>query len=156
MGCSEMPDNFVFQVTERSNELLITMSGSITEATRFEPPDPRGRRVIIDARGIERMNSMGVRNWIDFMDHLHTRTRDIVIRHLPPEMVAQASMIRTFIGPSRIESFLSPWFCPGCDNTHEQLHAYADELPHSIPCPRCRTPMELDWDRDAYLAFRTA
>lgn len=151
-----MPDNFVFQVTDHPGELLITIGGAITEETRLEVPNVRGRRVVIDTRGVERMNSMGVRNWIDFMDRLHAQTRDIVIRHMPPPMVSQASMISTFTGHSRVESFLSPWYCPACDNTVEQLHSFGDELPFTIPCTRCRMPMELDWDRDSYLAFRSA
>jgi len=151
-----MADDFVFQVTERPRELLITVAGVVSEEARLEVPDARGRRVIIDARGVERMNSMGVRNWIDFIDSLQQQTPEIIIRHLPPVMVSQASMITTFIGRSRVESFLSPWYCPRCENTLEQLHAFTDDLPHSIQCPKCRSAMELDWDRDAYLAFRTA
>jgi anti-anti-sigma regulatory factor len=151
-----MSDHFVFHVTEGASELLITVAGTLSEDSRLEVPAVRGRRVIIDARRVERINSMGVRNWIDFIEQLHDQSHDVVIRHLPPAMVSQASMITTFIGKSRIESFLSPWYCPGCENTLEQLHGYRDELPRSIPCPQCRTPMELDWDRDAYLAFRTA
>jgi anti-anti-sigma regulatory factor len=151
-----MAVEFAFHVTERSGELFITVAGVVSEESRLDVPDARGRRVIIDVRGVERMNSMGVRNWIHFIEKLQAQSHDIVIRHMPPAMVSQASMITTFIGRSRVESFLSPWFCPGCDNTVEQLHAYHDELPLAIPCPKCRAPMELDWDRDAYLAFRTA
>ena len=151
-----MADDFVFQVTDRPGELLITVSGIVSEEAKLEAPDARGRRVIIDTRGVERMNSMGVRNWIDFMDQLQSQTPDIVIRQLPPAMVSQASMITNFIGRGRIESFLSPWFCTNCENTLEQLHGYRDDLPPAIQCPKCRAPMELDWDREAYLAFRTA
>jgi anti-anti-sigma regulatory factor len=151
-----MADDFVFQVTDHPGELVITVSGVVSEEARFEAPDPRGRRVIIDARGVERLNSMGVRNWIDFMDELQARSADIVIRQMPPAMVSQASMITNFIGRCRVESFLSPWYCPNCENTLEQLHGFRDDLPASIQCPRCRAPMELDWDREAYLAFRTA
>lgn len=151
-----MAEDFALQVTEGPAELLVTLSGTVTETSRFDLPDPRGRRVIIDARGIERMNSLGVRNWVDFIEQLETRSPDIVIRRLPPVMVWQAGMISTFVGRSRIESFLSPWICPRCETTLEQLHGYFDEVPLSISCPSCRSAMELDWDRDAYLSFRTA
>lgn len=151
-----MAEDFALQVTEGPAELLVTLSGTVTETSRFDLPDPRGRRVIIDARGIERMNSLGVRNWVDFIEQLETRSPDVVIRRLPPVMVWQAGMISTFVGRSRIESFLSPWICPRCETTLEQLHGYFDEVPLSISCPSCRSAMELDWDRDAYLSFRTA
>ena len=149
-------DGFVLQLSERPGELLVTMAGAISETTTFAVPDVRGRRVIIDPRGVERLNSMGVRNWIDFIERLQSEALDVVIRHLPPAMVSQASMITTFIGNTRVESFLSPWYCPSCENTLEQLHGYRDNVPAAISCPRCRAPMELDWDRDAYLAFRSA
>jgi rubredoxin len=63
-------------------------------------------------------------------------------------------MISIFLGNARIESFLSPWFCPRCENTLEQVHGFGDDIPRSIRCPKCGDHMELDWDRDAYLAFR--
>ncbi|HTE55047.1 MAG TPA: STAS domain-containing protein [Kofleriaceae bacterium] len=151
-----MAEEFALRVTDSPRELLITVAGVVSEEAKLEVPDPHGRRVVIDVRGVERMNSMGVRNWIDFMERLQSRTSEIVIRQMPPAMVSQASMITTFIGDSRVESFLSPWYCPGCENTIEQLHGYLDDLPIAIACPKCRTPMELDWDREAYLAFRTA
>jgi hypothetical protein len=151
-----MAEEFSFNVNEGPGELLVTVSGVVSEASQFAVPDPRGRRVVIDARGVERMNSLGVRNWIDFIERLEMQSPDVVIRRLPPVMVWQAGMITTFIGRSRVESFLSPWFCPRCEATLEQLHGYYDEVPYSIACPQCRSPMELDSDRDAYLSFRTA
>jgi anti-anti-sigma regulatory factor len=154
--CFAMADEFALQVNEGPREMLITVAGVFSEESRLEVPDPRGRRVIIDTRGVTRMNSMGVRNWIDFVELLEQRSPEVVIRQMPPVMVSQASMITSFVGRSTIESFLSPWFCPRCENAVEELHGFHDPLPTSIACPKCRTPMELDWDRDAYLAFRTA
>ena len=151
-----MADEFALQVNEGPREMLITVAGVFSEESRLEVPDPRGRRVIIDTRGVTRMNSMGVRNWIDFVELLQQRSPEVIIRQMPPVMVSQASMITSFVGRSTVESFLSPWFCPSCENSLEQLHGFHDALPTSIACPKCRTPMELDWDRDAYLAFRTA
>lgn len=151
---AESGPRFLFRVEERPGEFLVTVEGNIDEESQMEPPDVRGRRVVINPQGVESINSMGVRGWIQMMDRLTAQASEVVVVNLPPVMVTQASMITTFLGRARVESFLSPWYCPSCENTVDQLHGYADELPRNIACPKCRQPMELDWDRDAYLAFR--
>ncbi|HLU67411.1 MAG TPA: hypothetical protein VKZ63_14095 [Kofleriaceae bacterium] len=152
MGSAE--NQTIFRVSEQPDALSITVAGAITEESKLEPPDPRGRRVVIDAQAVERINSMGVRAWMGMMERLCSRSPDVVVQRLPPVLVTQASMISNFLGRARIESFLSPWFCPACDNTHEQLHGFADALPQVLACPRCQGAMELDWAPEQYLAFR--
>ena len=148
------PSDFTFRVTEKPDEVSIVIAGTLDETTEMAVPDVRGRRVVIDAQGVTRTNSMGVRAWIEMMAALSARTREIVVMRVPAVLVTQASMISTFFGSARIHSFMSPWICLNCDNALEQMHGGADPVPHSVPCPKCGSQMELDWDRDSYLAFR--
>jgi hypothetical protein len=97
---------------------------------------------------------MGVKAWIEMMTALSARTRDIVIARVPAVLVTQAAMISSFFGDARIHSFMSPWICLNCESSLEQLHGGADAVPQSVQCPKCGSQMELDWDRDSYLAFR--
>ncbi len=148
------PSDFTFRVTEKADEVLIAIGGTLDEASEMPVPDVRGRRVVIDPQGVTRANSMGVRAWVEMMTELTARTRDIVVMNVPAVLVTQASMISTFFGGARVHSFMSPWICLNCETTLEQLHGGTDPVPQSIACPKCGSPMELDWDRDSYLAFR--
>jgi anti-anti-sigma regulatory factor len=145
-----------FRVAEQPDSISIVLAGSVNEESVLEPPDPRGRRVLIDAQGVQQINSMGVRAWMGMMDRLSAGASEVVVVRLPPVLVTQASMISNFLGRARIESFLSPWFCPSCEHTLEQLHGFTDALPESITCPKCSAAMELDWAPEQYLAFRQA
>jgi len=146
--------DFTFRVSEKADEVDIAIAGTLDEASEMPVPDVRGRRVVIDAQGVTRANSMGVRAWVEMMTDLSARTREIVVMRVPAVLVTQASMISTFFGTARIHSFMSPWVCLQCDNSLEQLHGGADPVPQSITCPKCGSQMELDWDRESYLAFR--
>ena len=146
--------DFTYRVSERQDEISIAVAGTLDEASEMPIPDVRGRRVVIDAQGVTRANSMGVRAWVEMMTELSARTREIVVMKVPAVLVTQASMISTFFGSAQVHSFMSPWICLNCENSLEQLHGGADPVPHSIACPKCGSPMELDWDRESYLAFR--
>lgn len=145
---------FSFHVTDKPDEISIVVGGVIDETSEMKPPDARGRRVVIDPSGVERINSLGVRAWIVLMEQLSQQSSDIVVTKMPAILVTQASMISTFLGTARVDSFMSPWICLSCDHAQELMHAGADPVPLSVPCPKCGKEMELDWDRESYLAFR--
>ena len=146
--------DFTYRVSERPDEISIAVAGTLDEASEMPIPDVRGRRVVIDAPGVTRANSMGVRAWVEMMTELSARTRDIVVMKVPAVLVTQASMSSTFFGSAQVHSFMSPWICLNCENSLEQLHGAADPVPQSIACPKCGSAMELDWDRESFLAFR--
>lgn len=145
---------FSFRVSEKPDEVSIVLGGSIDETSEMTPPPARGRRVVIDAENVSRINSLGVRAWILMMEGLAAETNDVAVRNLPAVLVTQASMISTFLGNARVESFKTPWICMNCENSLEQLHGGSDAVPESLQCPKCGQAMELDWDRPSYLAFR--
>jgi anti-anti-sigma regulatory factor len=145
---------FSFRVAERPEEMAIAIAGTIDEASAMKPPDARGRRVIIDASGVQRINSLGVRAWVDLMEELGRQTYDIVLVKLPAVLVTQASMITSFLGNARVHSFTTPWICLKCNHATEQMHGIADPVPETLRCANCGSTMELDWDRESYLAFR--
>lgn len=144
---------FSMDVREGPQAIELTPRGTIDESTQLSAPRTNGRPVIVDGAEVRRMNSMGVAAWVRFMAEL-TQQGPLKLRRLSPVMVTQASVIASFLGGGEIESFFSPWVCPSCEAESEQLHGFRDALPSSIPCPKCGAAMELDWDRDAFLAFR--
>ncbi len=148
-----MSNSFTLDVREGPQAIEIVPRGTIDESSALSAPRTGGRPVVIDGSELRRMNSMGVAAWVRFVADL-SQQGPLVLRRLSPMMVTQASMISSFLGAGQVESFLTPWVCPSCDTTSEQLHAFHDVVPASLPCPKCSAAMELDWDREAYLAFR--
>ena len=78
---------FTYRVTEKPDEVSISIGGTLDEASEMPVPEVRGRRVIIDAKGVARVNSMGVRAWVEMMTELSARTRDIVVMQVPAVLV---------------------------------------------------------------------
>ena len=142
-------------VQEGPEGLLLTVRGTITERSELNAPNVApGQRVILDPSGVNHINSLGVRAWIEFLGAVCGRTQDVVIRQLSPALVLQASMISTFLGCARVESFVTPWVCTSCDAEAEKVQAISDPIPEALPCATCGGEMELDSDPEAYLSFR--
>jgi hypothetical protein len=132
----------------------IVMSGSISERTTFDLGQPPAPQVFIDASGVQRINSMGVSAWIRFVNGLGKQGIQVTVRRLSAALVSQASMISSFLGGATLESIMAPYYCPECENAVDQPFGANDEIPASIPCPKCNAEMEFDDNMEAFLAFR--
>lgn len=144
------------KVTSGQGVTELHLRGMISEIVELDASKaPPGRPVVMDVGEIKNMNSLGIRNWVRFLDALCDKAPQVVIRRLSPMLVFQASMISTFLSRARVESFLSPWCCVECEHTVELLHRLEEDIPQSIPCPKCKSSMEFDSDFDSYQTFRT-
>lgn len=152
-GLANDPD---FQMSVRSGPAVteLHLRGHITERTTLALPEQIGGHVVIDTSGVQRINSMGVRTWLGFIDRLTSLGVPVTVRNLSPVLVIQASMISRFLGGAQIESFLAPYCCLSCDHFLEQSFGAGDPVPDALACPKCGAAMELDADKGAYLAFR--
>lgn len=134
---------------------MVHLTGMITESVDLEPSAiPAGRPVVIDTAGVDHMNSLGVRNWIRFIEALCRQSASVSLDNLSPMMVFQASMISTFLGGATVRSFQSPWVCDECDHSTVLAHQLQEPIPESIACPKCKSSMEFDSDLDSYQSFR--
>lgn len=140
----------------RGRAYQLTLVGSITETSELSVVGlPRGRRIELDVGELSSINSMGIRTWTNFLAALTAISEQVVIRRLPPNMVAQAGMVKNFLDGAIVESFFAPYCCEECGNEAlELLPSYAD-LPRSCPCPQCGDHMLFDDLRESYLAFRS-
>ena len=144
--------NIAFQDTP--DGLLVTVSGTISERSELAVPSiAPGQPVIVDPSQVNHINSLGVRQWITFVNGLCGQTPLVSIRQLSPALVLQASMISNFLGGARVESFVTPWVCTSCDAELDQVQAIEAPIPEALPCASCGGAMELDSDPQAYLAF---
>lgn len=136
---------------------LVVFSGSIDEDANLKRvlSDLSDRPALaLDVGGVERINSCGVREWVNFMRALDS-VDSIELRNCPPSFVGQLNMISNFGGASTIRSVQAPYLCDKCGHD-EYVVVKVEGVPPSVdsrPCPKCGTEMAFDDLEDSYFAF---
>lgn len=141
--------------TERTR---VVIKGDITEATRFADLLPAlVGRVDFDLSQVRYMNSLGVREWIEFLRRAPIQGYEF--HACSVAFVLQASLVSGVTGRGTVASFFAPYACERCDHADERLLQTAAVLaiegrqPPVFACPRCGDRLVLDDIPDRYLAF---
>lgn len=137
---------------------IVTISGVIDENADLSPLAALGSRPIqVDLRSVRRINSFGVRLWIDAVRAIPATT-SLEFFNCPSPVVDQCNMVGGFLGHGRLISFFAPMLCEECDEQVDQLFETQrcrdneGKLPVT-PCPRCGREMEVDDLEEQYLLF---
>src|SRR5262249_53669956 len=96
---------------------------------------------------IDRINSVGVRYWMDFVKAREKAGVSLTFERCSPVMVGQITMITHFMGArSRVKSLLAPYSCTGCKSESDVVVEAAPgaQVQATLPCPKCGARMELD------------
>jgi hypothetical protein len=149
---------FGIEVVERDGADQVTLSGVIDENADLALIGTLGARPArFHMRAVRRINSYGVRSWMDAIRKIPAGTT-VTFVQCPPPVIDQCNMVAGFLGHGRLESFFAPMTCPECDEQIDQLfeteacRANGGKLP-TTPCPRCGRPMEVDDLEEQYLLF---
>ena len=121
------------------------MRGVIDEYVQLSQVRPRATNLTIDLVGITRLNSVGVREFSNFMQRLSDCKVRVV--NCSPAIVSQASLVAGFFGEAVVESFLVPLYCENCDselNHLVQADTYRDSGLPDQECDGCREPIAFD------------
>lgn len=114
-------------------------------------------RVSINMRGVRRINSFGVRSWIDAVRKVPGDCT-LEFTECPPPVIDQMNMVAGFLGRGKVVSFYAPMACEGCSAEQDVLFRLVDvkaaggRLP-GVRCAKCGKPMEVDDLEDQYLLF---
>jgi hypothetical protein len=113
---------------------------------------------VIDLGEIERINSCGVRDWVNWLSKLEYNGTRSVLVECSPAIVAQINLVNNFTGNGVVKSFYVPYFCPECDEEKVLLVEATDmgPPPHEPPtcrCDECDLVMDFDDMPDSYFAF---
>jgi anti-anti-sigma regulatory factor len=155
-----MSQKFQAAVTHRDDVSYVKLAGVIDEDNELPAlveKIPAGTAVI-DLAEIERINSCGVRDWVNWLGKLETQRTRIVLVSCSPAIVAQINLVNNFTGAGTVKSFYVPYFCPECDQ-EKLLLAETTEMgpaPHEPPicrCDECDRVMDFDDLADSYFAF---
>src|SRR5690606_1042281 len=114
--------------------------------------------VVIDLGEIERINSCGVRDWVNWLGKVEKGNTNVVLVECSPAIVAQINLVNNFTGNGTVRSLYGPYSCPECDEEKVLLVETADmgPAPHEPPtcrCDECDLMMDFDDMPDSYFAF---
>jgi hypothetical protein len=133
----------------------VTLSGVIDEYADLSfLGSLTGPKVVLNMRGVRRINSYGVRHWMEQIRKVPPNVTMEVIE-IPPPIVDQVNMVHGFMGRGKVVSFYVPYTCGNCEEYREQLVTTAEVkkrkgLPE-VKCVACGTVMEVDDVEEQYL-----
>jgi len=92
---------------------------------------------VIDLGEVERINSCGVRDWVNWLSKLRTTAPARCWSSARPRFVAQINLVNNFTGNGVVKSFYVPYFCPECDEEKVLLVEATDMGPPPHEPPTC-------------------
>jgi anti-anti-sigma regulatory factor len=155
-----MSQKFQATVNHQNDVSYVKLAGVIDEDNELADlvdRIPTGTAVI-DLGEIERINSCGVRDWVNWLSRLEANKTRVVMVECSPAIVAQINLVNNFTGSGVVKSFFVPYFCPECDEEKVLLVEASDmgPPPHEPPtcrCDECDLVMDFDDMPDSYFAF---
>ena len=137
----------------------LTLSGVIDERVDFAPHiEPVTGALRLDLRRIERINSVGVKNWVRYFSDLRKKGTELMLADCSPQIVEQINLVSNFSCGAKIESILAPFRCGSCGGevltsfTLTELKAMNGVFPEP-PCPKCQAKTAFDDIEEEYLSF---
>ncbi len=135
-------------VVDEDNELA-ALEGQLSAGT-----------TVLDLADIERINSCGVRDWVNWLGRIEKLGARLVFVNCSPSIVAQMNLVHNFTASGIVKSFYAPYFCPRCQK-ERLLKLETRELVHDVPitsaplcrCDDCDGPMDFDDMEESYFAF---
>src|SRR5688572_26882872 len=110
------------RIDRRDGATVIALSGGISEATNLSPLLDLPNPLRFELEGIDRINSLGVRNWVTFVRDAEAKGMQLTFERCSPVLVSQMGMISNFMGTSsRVKSLFVVYVCPSCNAEHLQL-----------------------------------
>jgi hypothetical protein len=137
--------------------LRVQLSGAIDEQTDIAAVlgALRAPVVVLNLRGIERINSVGVHRWIPAMRAL-AEGRRVVVEEVSYAVATQANYVANLLTPAVVTSCLAPYYCPSCDQPATVVVTSSEVAGAAGPperrCDRCHDRMEFD-ELDDYFTF---
>jgi len=155
-----MSQKFQASIEQQDSISFVKLVGVIDEDNELTELTDKidGGTIVIDLSEVERINSCGVRDWVNWLSTVEGKPSDVVLVECAPAIVAQINLVNNFTGNGIVKSFYVPYFCPECDQEKVLLCESLDigGAPHEPPtcrCDECDLVMEFDDMADSYFAF---
>jgi len=156
-----MNPKFQASVHNREDVTYVKLSGVIDEDNELASLSDKigSGTAVIDVSEIERINSCGVRDWVNWLGKVEKNGAKVILVECSPAIVAQINLVNNFTGQGVVKSFYAPYFCPNCDLEKVLLvetRDLAQTQPFKAPscrCDECDGPMDFDDMEESYFAF---
>ena len=144
----------------KSGASIVKLAGALDEGS--ELPDladkvGNGGKLLINLSGVERVNSIGVRDWIAWLAALDARGVRPALVQCSPQVVAQMNLVKDFASTAFVKSFQVPYRCEECAKyvlqviNLSEMEGRPGKAP-AQPCDVCGKPMSFAEDAN-YFAF---
>lgn len=153
--------NLIVATDQTPEGVVYTFEGVIDENFNHEKvPVDRNQPVILQLSGIQKLNSVGVREWILLMRKISkSPEQSVIFRECSIELVDQINMIPEVLAGATVESFQAPYFCD-CGNESSKLLISEDicagdgtfNAPPEFDC-ECGSKLEFDAIEECYFQF---
>jgi anti-anti-sigma regulatory factor len=156
-----MSQKFQASVHQREDVSYVKLAGVIDEDNELGPMADRlvGPTAVINLGEIERINSCGVRDWVNWLGRVEKSGSRVVLVECSPAIVAQINLVNNFTGAGVVKSFFAPYYCPNCDLEKVLLceaRDFYDQSKFKSPtcrCDECDGVMDFDDMEESYFAF---
>lgn len=145
--------------TQSPEGILVHLVGTIEESVNLEQLiGPVDALLIVNCRGITRINSVGVKTWMKYFQGLRFQGHQFKFVDCSQPIVEQLNMISNFDCGGKVESILLPFYCSTCKqeligtaNTSD-LKESGLEVPN-VDCGKQNCAAKFDDDPDEYFSF---
>lgn len=148
--------NLSLSVDRKGGVDVLELQGDLDETTDFgRLLETLGSAVRVDLSGVRRINSCGVREWINFVRALSSK-RTVSLAGCSPPVVEQLNMVFNFRGSASVESFYAPFVCTSCEAASFLLLTPPEVAGGAVAerkCSSCGGRVVFDEMPERYLAF---
>lgn len=119
--------------------LQIELSGEIEENVNFDHlVGPFEGNLIVNCRGVIRLNSVGVKTWIRYFQSLKYQNKFFKFVDVPQPLIEQLNMISNFSCGGEVESILLPFSCVRCQTEFVAPCKIADLRSAGLQIPKAK------------------
>ena len=156
-----MSNQFRPTVINGDNWAYVRIQGVIDQDNRLEAlaREIRSPILVVDLADVERINSRGVRDWVNWIAGLDKAGIKSYLVQCSTAVVDQLNLVGNFAGQADVCSVSAPYYCKGCEFEHAEILALAElttvgktQAPTRI-CPQCKKAMSFDDIEDSFFAF---
>ncbi len=157
-----MGSKFSSELSSRDGVTTLKIAGVIDEDNELVGLEGKlgAGATVLDLADIERINSCGVRDWVNWLGRIEKTGARLVFVNCSPAIVSQLNLVHNFTANGIVKSFYAPYFCPRCKK-EKLLRLEARDLAKSAPvskaptcrCDECDGVMDFDEMEESYFAF---
>src|SRR5579862_3244859 len=157
-----MGSKFNSELHSREGVTYLKLTGIIDEDNDLAGLESKlaSGTVVIEMSEVDRINSCGVRDWVNWLGRVEKNGVRSVLVDCAPAIVSQINLVHNFTGNGVVKSFYAPYFCPRCKREKLLLLQTRDMVVGGPPfiaptcrCDECDGPMEFDDMEESYFAF---